>query len=97
MTNHESEVLEKEDEKKHLPHPDGDNPKKRFLCIDGKEIPWNKATITTEEIIQVGGWEPEQGVIEVDKDQNERTLSAGEIIEIKPGHGFAKHICWKRG
>lgn len=68
-----------------------------FICIEGQEFEWSKETITTEEIAELGEWEVKQGVIEVDKDNNERTLSPGEVIEIKPGHGFGKKICWKRG
>jgi len=37
------------------------------------------------------------GVIEVDKDQNERTLAPGETLELKPGVSFGKKLCFKRG
>ncbi len=70
---------------------------KYFLDIEGQEIPWDQDTITTEQIAELGGWDISQGVIEVDKDNNERTLAPGEIIEIKPGHGFGKKHKWKRG
>ncbi len=70
---------------------------KYILNIEGVEFPWDHDTITTEQIAQLGGWDVAQGVIEVDKDNNERTLAAGEIIEIKPGHGFGKKHRWKRG
>jgi hypothetical protein len=68
-----------------------------FVNIEGVEYPWDKETITTEEIIQLGGWDPSLGVIEIDKDNNERTLQPGEVVELKPGHGFGKKIRWKRG
>lgn len=68
-----------------------------FLDIEGVEHPWHQDTITTEEIAQLGGWDVSAGVIEIDKDNNERTLASGEVIELKPGHGFAKKIRWKRG
>ncbi len=68
-----------------------------FVNIEGVEHPWHRDTITREEIIQLGGWDPSLGVIEVDKDNNERTLQPGEVVELKPGHGFAKKIRWKRG
>lgn len=68
-----------------------------ILNIEGQEIPWNHETITVEEIARLGGWDPAQGVIEVDKDNNERTLTPGESIKIKPGHGFGKKHRWKRG
>ena len=70
---------------------------KYFLDIEGQEIQWDQDTITTEQIAELGGWDISQGVIEVDKDNNERTLSPGEVIEIKPGHGFGKKHKWKRG
>ncbi|WP_288903029.1 hypothetical protein [uncultured Sneathiella sp.] len=70
---------------------------KYFVVIEGEEIPWEDNTITTEEIAERGGWDVSQGVIEVDQHNNERTLSPGEIVEIKPGHGFGKKHKWKRG
>jgi len=76
-------------------HP-GEGPK-YFLNIEGEEFSWDQGTITTEQIADLGDWDVSQGVIEVDKDNNERTLAPGEIIEIKPGHGFGKKHKWKRG
>ncbi len=70
---------------------------KYILNIEGKEFPWDDDTITTEEIAELGGWDPTQGVIEVDKDNNQRTLAPGEVIEIKPGLGFGKKHIFKRG
>ncbi len=74
----------------------GEGPK-YFVNIEGTVNPWPKPTITTEEIAELGGWDPALGVIEIDKDNVERTLQPGEIIELKPGHGFAKKHSWKRG
>src|SRR5262245_23838752 len=70
---------------------------KYFLDIEGREVPWDQDTITTEQIIALGGWEPSQGAIVIDKDNNERTLQPGEVIEIKPGQGFSKKVRFKRG
>jgi len=71
---------------------------KYFINIEGKEIPWDKDTITTEEIISLGGWEPSLGAIEINlKDNTERTLSPGEVVTIKPGHGYSKKVKFKRG
>jgi len=70
---------------------------KDYVNIEGKVFPWESGTITTEEIAGLGGWDPAIGVIEIDKENNERTLQPGEIVELKPGHGFAKKIRWKRG
>jgi hypothetical protein len=70
---------------------------KYILNIEGQEIPWDEDTITTEQIAQLGGWDVAQGVIEVDQHNVERTLAPGEVITIKPGHGFGKKHRWKRG
>ena len=70
---------------------------KYFLNIEGATIPWDHDTITTEQIAELGGWHISLGVIEVDQDNNERTLQPGEVIEIKPGMGFGKKHKWKRG
>lgn len=46
---------------------------KYFLDIEGVEKPWDKDTITTEEIIFLGGWDPSLGAIEINlKDNTER-------------------------
>ena len=70
---------------------------KYILNVEGQDIPWESDTITTEQIAELGGWDVTQGVIEVDKDNNERTLAPGEVVEIKPGQGFGKKHKWKRG
>ena len=68
------------------------------LCLEGAIRQWPRSTITTEELARLGGWDPAQGVIEVDEEtQDERTLAAGEVITLKPGLSFAKKLCWKRG
>lgn len=67
------------------------------LDIEGTPTPWDKDTITTEEIIALGGWDPSLGAIVIDKDNNERILQPGEVIELKPGMGFAKKVRFKRG
>jgi hypothetical protein len=70
---------------------------KYTIDIEGTSYPWDKDTITTEEIASLGGWEATVGVIEIDKDNNERTLQPGEVVQLKPGLGFSKKIRWKRG
>ena len=74
----------------------GNGPKFQ-LDIEGRLIPWDAETITTEQIASLGGWAVSAGVILIDKDNNERTLSPGEVVEIKPGQGFAKKVRFKRG
>lgn len=70
---------------------------KYILSIEGKEYPWDEDAITREQIAQLGGWDISQGVIEVDKDNNERTLAPNEVVQLKPGLGFGKKHKWKRG
>lgn len=81
----------------HYPESTGRGPK-FHLNIEGELIPWDNDTITTEQIIELGGWEPSLGAIIIDlKTNEERTLKDEEEIEIKPGIGFAKKIKFKRG
>jgi len=68
------------------------------LCIESREIPWSKPTITTEEIAAIGNWDPALGVQEVNLMTGEaRTLAPGEVVELQPGKGFCKKIGWRRG
>lgn len=76
--------------------PPGHGPK-FHLDIEGTIYPWSESTISTEQIAQLGGWEPSAGVIQIDQDNNERTLQPGEVVELKPGLGFSKKVRWKRG
>lgn len=85
------EQTTKKDENKQKKGP------KFILDIEGQLTPWDDDTITTEQIIELGGWDPSLGAILIDKDNNERTLSPGEIIELKPGMGFSKKVRFKRG
>lgn len=81
----------------YMPNADPSHGPKYQIDVEGKLYPWDKDTITTEEIADLGGWAVSQGVIEIDKDNNERTLAPGETVELKPGHGFSKKVKWKRG
>ena len=67
------------------------------LCIEDKTYSWTRNTITTEEIAKLGGWDLSQGVIEVDKEQNERTLAPGERVKLRPDLTFGKKLHFKRG
>lgn len=68
-----------------------------FVDIEGTIHSWDTPTITTEQIIKLGGWDSSQGAIEIDAENNEHTLQPGQVIELKPGHGFSKKIKFKRG
>lgn len=68
------------------------------LCIEGKELQWLKPTIVTEQIAELGGWDPSLGVQEVDLITNEaRTLKPKEVVHLKNTKAFAKKIGWRRG
>jgi hypothetical protein len=67
------------------------------LDIEGVLTPWDEDTITTEQIAALGGWDVSLGVLLIDKDNNERTLRPGEVVELKPGMGFSKKVRFRRG
>ena len=75
---------------------DGHGPK-FDLDMEGNLKPWGKDTISTEELITLGGWDASQGAIMIDKDQNETTLKPGQVIDLQPGMGFSKKVKFKRG
>lgn len=74
-----------------------DKKAKYHLDIEGVLKDWDEDTITTEQIIALGGWDPSQGAIMIDDDNQEHTLKPEQIIEVKPGMGFSKKVRFKRG
>jgi hypothetical protein len=71
---------------------------KFILDIEGRLIEWNSDTITTEKIIELGGWAVSQGVIMIDlKNNTEITLQPGQVVDLRPGLGFSKKVRFKRG
>ena len=79
------------------PLPTASPEPKFFLDIEGAEKPWYESTITTEQIIALGGWDPSLGVLLIDADNNERLLAPKEVVHLKPGMSFSKKIRFKRG
>ena len=68
------------------------------ICIEGALFPWDESTITVPQIRELGGLPEDMPVIEIDLKTNaERTLAEDEVIEVKPGMGFGKKVCFKRG
>ena len=67
------------------------------LCVEGRIHVWHKDVVTTEELAELGGWNPADGVIEVAEDQIERQLAPGETVALKPGVTFGKKLKWRRG
>lgn len=79
------------------PH-DVSRPKpKYFLDIEGKIVEWPVSTISTEQVADLGCWDPSTGVLIVDAENNERQLQPGEVVKLEPGIAFAKKVHWKRG
>ncbi len=66
--------------------------------IEGAYKPWDKDTITTEEVAALGGWDPSLGVVLVNlEDGTERTLQPDEVVKLEPGLGFSKKVLFQRG
>lgn len=70
---------------------------KFFINIEGKEYPWGKDTITTQEIRTIGNLPTDLPVIEEQPDGSERTLKEDEVIQIQPGHRYGRAPKYKRG
>ncbi|MEG4917679.1 multiubiquitin domain-containing protein [Microcoleus sp. B7-D4] len=68
-----------------------------LLDIEGTIHPWTKDTITTEEILELGGWSTDEGVVLIDADNVERTLQPGEEIKLDCGVCFSRKVRFKRG
>ncbi len=66
--------------------------------IEGKEYAWDRETITVPEIRALGSLPSDTPVLEINlQDNTERTLAENEVVELKPGHGFAKKVRFQRG
>lgn len=70
---------------------------KFFVEIEGIEYEWHQETITVAQIRDLGNLPKDLPVIQVDPDNNERTLAENEVIILKPGHRFGKKVRYKRG
>ena len=68
------------------------------IDVEGALKPWDKETITTEEIAALGGWDVSEGVVLINlEDGTERTLQPDEVVKLSPGIGFSKKIRFQRG
>jgi hypothetical protein len=65
--------------------------------IEGRKHHWHKETITAAEIARLGGWHVAQGVLHIDADNCERTVTEVEEVRIEVGVSFAKRVRFKRG
>lgn len=71
--------------------------KKYFINIEGQEYPWDRETITVQEIRQLGNIPADQSIVHESPDGTERTLVEGETVELKPGHRHGRTAKYKRG
>lgn len=68
------------------------------INIEGNFYPWDSGTITVPELRGLAGIPSDQPMMEIDLKTNaERTLAEDEVVELKPGSGFAKKVKYQRG
>ena len=71
---------------------------KFHVNIEGIEHDWDHDTITVAQIRALGGLPSNLPVEEIDLQTNvQRTLSENEVVQLRPGLGFAKKIKFQRG
>jgi hypothetical protein len=70
---------------------------KYHVVIDGKEYPWGSSQITVPQLRVLGGIPAGEQMMLIDENNSERPLREDEVIELKPGQGFAKKVRFKRG
>ena len=69
-----------------------------LLDIEDREYRWPEPTIVSEQIAELGGWDPADGVQQIDPaTQEARTLNPGEVIDLRKIKTFGKKIGWRRG
>lgn len=71
--------------------------KKFFVHIEGQEHPWDRETITTQEIRTLGNLPTDVPIIQETPDGTERTLAEGETVTLQPGHRLGRAPRYKRG
>ena len=75
---------------------EGQGPK-FHIDIEGTVYDWDDDTITVPQIRELGNLPIDLPVLEIDKDNNQRTLAEEEVVELKPGMGFSKKVTYQRG
>ena len=68
-----------------------------LIDVEGTIHRWPKDTITTEQVLELGGWSAAEGVVLIDADNVERTLRPGEEIKLDCGICFSRKVRFKRG
>lgn len=73
-------------------------PKKFHIDIEGTIHDWGQETITVPQLRDLGGLPSDTPVVQIDlQDNTERELPEDEVVQLKPGQGFAKKVRFKRG
>jgi hypothetical protein len=67
------------------------------LFVDDREFHVNEPTLTGGQIMDLAGIPREAGLILILEDGTQQTISAEEVIELKPGRRFKKAPRFKRG
>lgn len=60
------------------------------VLIEGTTHPWDRETITVEDIVKLGQWDPAEGVIGVGHDDTERALKPGEPVHLAHHKSFSR-------
>ena len=82
-------------ETKEKGHSKGEGNARNTISISkGKNI-LDEDTITVPQIRELGNLPANLPVIEIDPDNNERTLAENEVITLKPGHRYGKRLSTK--
>ena len=70
-----------------------------YVDLEGVGVKeWHQPEITVPQIRELAGWDTTQPVIEVNLETNtDTTLAEDAVVTLKPGHGFAKKVKFKRG
>ncbi|HLF79754.1 MAG TPA: multiubiquitin domain-containing protein [Dehalococcoidia bacterium] len=67
------------------------------IDIEGTLFDWDDDTIAVPQIRSLGHLPSDTPVLEIDKDNDQRELREDEVVEIRPGHAFAKKVRFARG
>jgi len=81
-----------------MPQPTAARRPKYEVNIEDSIHAWTKPTITVPELRKLGNLPAGTPVLEINlTDNTERQLAEDETVKLKPGHGFAKKVGFKRG
>ncbi len=70
---------------------------KFYVNIEGTEYPWDKDTITAQDIRSLSGIPTDVAILQEAPDGTERTIGESETISLQPGHRLGRAAKYKRG